>query len=363
MYAVIMAGGSGTRLWPMSREAKPKQLQKLISNQTLIQEAYARLCRVLPEENIYISTVPKFYDEISKQLPQISLNRYIIEPAAKNTAGAFAYIAAHFAQKDPDANIATIASDHLVRNVDIFVDAFRTANKALEKYPNYLVAIGINPDFPSTELGYMKLGKVKATVDGQQVFTVSGFVEKPDRKTAQSYVQSWEYLWNGCYYFFKAKEMLKWTKEFRPKIYQTIQKIEKLLPKSDDRAVQAKIRNLYELLPKEQFEYAVAENEKFTKMLALPADLGWSDIGTWGTLSDVLLKSYDSRLISRGNHIDMDSENSLVYANGRMIATIGVKDLIVVDADDVILIADKNKSFEMKKFLDKLKAEGKHLYL
>lgn len=363
MYAVIMAGGSGTRLWPMSREAKPKQLQKLISNKTLIQEAYDRLARVVPEKDIYISTVPKFVDEIKKQMPQIPENHFIVEPAPKNTAGAFAYIAAYFAQIDPNAEIATIASDHLVRNVDVFVDAFKTASLALNKFPNYLIAIGINPDFPSTELGYMRLGKVKATVDGQQVFHVNGFVEKPDRKTAVKYVQSWEYLWNGCYYFFCAKEMLKWTKEFRPKIYSTIQKIEKLLAKEQTRIIEAKIKHLYEALPKEQFEYAVAENEKFNKMLALPADIGWSDIGTWGTLTDVLLKSYDSRLISRGNHIDLESENSLVYANHKMIATIGVKDLIVVDTEDVILVADKTKSFEMKKFIDKLKSEGKHPYL
>ena len=363
MYAVIMAGGSGTMLWPMSREAKPKQLQKLISNKTLIQEAYERLTRVIPENKIYISTVPKFVDEIKKQLPQIAEDHFIVEPAPKNTAGAFAYIAAYFAQIDPNAEIATIASDHLVRNVDVFSDAFKTASLTLAKFPNYLVAIGINPDFPSTELGYMRLGKIKATIDSQQIFHVNGFVEKPDRKTAVKYVQSWEYLWNGCYYFFHAKEMLKWTKEFRPKIYATIQKIEKLLAKEQTRVIEAKIKNLYEALPKEQFEYAVAENEKFNKMLALPADIGWSDIGTWGTLTDVLLKSYDSRLISRGNHVDLESENSLVYANGKMIATIGVKDLIVVDTEDVILVADKTKSFEMKKFIDKLKAEGKHPYL
>jgi len=363
MYVVIMAGGSGTRLWPMSREAKPKQLQKLISNKTLIQEAYERLTRVVPEKNIYISTVPRFVDEIVKQLPQVDLKNFIIEPAPKNTAGAFAYIAAYFAQIDPNATIATIASDHLVRNVDVFVDAFKNATKVIEKYPAYLVAIGINPSFPSTELGYMKLGKVKATIDGQQIFEVSGFVEKPDQKTAQKYVQSWEYLWNGCYYFFKAKEMLKWTKEFRPKIYSAIAKIEKLLGKEQDRISEAKIKNIYNALPKEQFEYAVAENEKFTKMLALPADLGWSDIGTWGTLCDVLLANYDSHIISRGNHIDMESQNSLIYANGKMIATIGLKDMIVVDTEDVILVADKTKSFEIKKFIEKLKAEGKHPYL
>jgi mannose-1-phosphate guanylyltransferase len=329
----------------------------------LVQEAYERLARVVPEKDIYISTVPKFIDELKKQLPKVSEERFIVEPAAKNTAGAFAYIAAKFAQIDPNATIATIASDHLVRNVDIFVDSFKTAAKVIEKHPAYLVAIGISPDFPSTELGYMRLGQVKTKIDGQQVFWVSGFVEKPDKKTAQNYLQSWEYLWNGCYYFFKAKEMLKWTKEFRPKIHQTIQKIQKLLEKEQDRIIEAKIKALYEQLPREQFEYAVVEDPGFKRMLALPADLGWSDIGTWGTLCDVLLESFDSHIISRGNHVDLDSQSSLVYADHKMIATIGVKDLIVVDTEDVILIADKTKSFEMKKFLDKLKAEGKHPYL
>jgi len=362
-YAVIMAGGSGTRLWPMSRKAKPKQLHNLVSDKTLIQETYDRVVRTLPEKNIYISTTAQYVEEIKKQLPAVPEENFIIEPSSRNTAPALAYVAEVISSKDKDAIIATLASDHIVNNTDVFVNTIKTAYEAVEKYPDHLVAVGINPTKPDTGLGYIKMGSVKVEINEEKVFEVDKFVEKPDLKTAEKYLQSWEYLWNGAYYFFKAQELLSWFEKYRPEMLKTIDEIGKLISSGGNGNVQAKVKSLYGSLDNEQFENAIIEQEDFKKVLVVPADLGWSDIGNWGTLFDVLSETHGTEMISRGYHIDVDSKGSLVYGGDKMIATLGLEDVIVIDTPDVMLIANKHKAQDIKKMLEKLKNEGKHLYL
>jgi mannose-1-phosphate guanylyltransferase len=363
MYAVIMAGGSGTRLWPMSRESKPKQLHKLISDKTLLQETYERLSKAVPLDKIYISAIPKFVDEIKSQLPNVPIENYIIEPCPKNTTPAFAYIATKLLEKDPDATIATIASDHMIRNTDAFIETVKTCQKVIEKYPDHLVAVGINPDFPSTELGYMRIGSEKCRVDNRQVFNIEQFTEKPDLETAKGYVRSWSHLWNGAYYFFKAEQILKWIEQYRPKVIEVVNEIHEIEKNDKSIVAESRIKALYNTLDKEQIENAIVEDSKFNKFLAVPADLGWSDIGTWQTLSDVLLDNYSTHIISRGNHVDIGSKDSLVYANEKLVATMGLENIIVIDTDDVLFIADKTKANNVKDLLSKLRDDGKHLYL
>lgn len=361
-YAVIMAGGSGTRLWPMSRKKKPKQFHNLVSEKTLIQETYSRLSRALPEKNIFVSTTFQYVEEVKKQLPNLPQENLIVEPSGKNTAPALAYIAEIIGKRDKEAVIATIASDHIVKNVDIFVNTVKIAFEAVKKYPDHLVAVGINPTKPDTGLGYIKIGSSLCEIDSEKIFEVEKFVEKPNEKTAEKYLQSWEYLWNGAYYFFKASQLSKWIEKYRPKTAEVIKEIGKLTGTGNG-ATQIKIKDLYGSLESEQFENAIIEQPDFKKILVIPADLGWSDIGNWGTLFDVLSEHYSTKMISRGYHLDVDSQDSLIYAGDKMIATLGLKDVIVIDTPDAMLIANKNKAQDVKKMLDKLKEEGKHLYL
>jgi len=362
-YAVIMAGGTGTRLWPMSRTAKPKQFHKLVSDKTLLQETYDRVKKAVELENIYISTNTKYEEEIRAQLPEVKSDNFIIEPAKRNTAPALAFVTAEIMRKDPNAVIATLASDHVVANVDVFTSSVKTAFEAAEKYPDHLILVGINPTRPDTGLGYIKMSSVKATIDEKQVFNVDKFLEKPDLETAQKYLQSWEYLWNAAYYFFRGKQLMEWYEKYSPATYKVIKKIDALKKKSGNGATQSEIKKLFESVEDEQFENAIIEQKDFKKVLVIPADLGWSDIGNWGTLHDVLSESYDSSIISRGHHIDVDSEGCLVYGADKLIATVGLKDVMIIDTPDAILIANKSKAQDVKKLLDKFKEEGKHLYL
>ena len=362
-YAVIMAGGTGTRLWPMSRLAKPKQFHNLVSEKSLIQETYDRVKKAIPKENIFISTNIKYEEEIKNQLLGVAPENFIIEPAKRNTAPALAFVTAEILRRDKDAVIATLASDHVVNNVDVFANTVKIAFETAEKYPDFLVMVGINPTRPDTGLGYIKMGKVTAEVDGEQVFEVDKFLEKPDQKTAERYVQSWEYLWNGAYYFFKGEQMMEWIEKYIPKTYKIVKEIEELKAKGGNGAMATKVKNIFESAIDEQFENAIIEQKDFKKVLVIPADLGWSDIGNWGTLHDVLSENYGSSNISRGHHIDVGSEGCLVYSGEKMIATIGLKDVVVIDTPDSMLIANKNKAQDVKKLLDKLKEEGKHLYL
>lgn len=359
-YVVIMAGGSGTRLWPMSRKAKPKQLQNLVSDKSLIQETYDRVIKLVKPENVYISTTSQYVEEIKRQLPKIPEQNYLVEPSTRNTMASLGYIVMALKQVDPKATIAAIPSDHLVRNTEVFVQVFNAAFLSAEKYPNHITTVGINPTKPETGLGYIKMGKQKGEIGGEKLFSVGKFVEKPDLKTAQKYLQSWEYLWNTAYYFVTIPGAIKWIKSKRPKTARILNQIEKLF-KEKNNGVKNKIAELYSKIDEEQVANVVAEDE--SRVLVIPADMDWSDIGDWGALHDVLSDNFSSSIISRGHHIDHNSANCLVYAGNKMIATLGLEDIIVIDSPDVLLVANKKKTQDVKQLIDRLKAEGKHLYL
>ena len=360
-YIVIMAGGSGTRLWPMSRKSKPKQLQNLVSEKSLIQETYERVTKLVPNERILISTTPEYVEEIKRQLPKIPEKNYIVEPSLRNTMASLGYILLAIKMIDPKATIAAIPSDHLVRNTEAFVSIFKAAFMAAEKYPDKIVTVGINPTKPETGLGYIKMGKQKSDIGGEKLFVIDKFEEKPNQATAQKYLRSWEYLWNTAYYFVTLDGAMKWIKAKRPKLAKILDKLAKAMKEDSGNGAKAKIAEIYSTIDEEQVANVVAEDA--SKVLVIPADMDWSDIGDWGALHDILSDSFSSSIISRGHHIDHNSENCLVYAGSKMIATLGLKDIIVIDSADVLLVANKNRTQEVKQLIDRLKSEGKHLYL
>mgnify|MGYP001276998956 CR=1 FL=1 len=346
-YIVIMAGGSGTRLWPMSRKDSPKQFHNISGERSLIQETYDRLKDLVPKENMYVSLVGNILETTQKQLPEIPKENYIIEPEAKNTAPAIGLVTATIFKINPNAIISTIASDHTVNKIANYQKAINLSFSFVEKNPKYLTAIGINPTKPDTGFGYIKKGK---KISSQNVFEVEEFVEKPNLETAKKYLKSGKYLWNACYFTFKAAEMLEMFSKYEPDIYKGLRKI----LKGDD------INAIYAKFPLAPIDTAIAEKAEF--IAVIPADMDWSDVGSWESLYELLSKN-DSMVISKGHHIGIDNKNCLIYAQDKLLATVGLEDIIIVDTPDVTLICNKKKSQDVKKLIEVLKKSGYHKYL
>jgi len=350
-YAVIMAGGTGTRLWPVSRKERPKQFQKFTSSKTMIQETYDRVAKIVSKDNIFVSTTVDYKSLTLEQLPKISEKQLIIEPSARGTAAAIALVAKSIHQVNPKAVVATVASDHAIKNIDEFVGVLSIALETAEKNVDKLVTVGINPTYPDTELGYIKMGK-EFSNNKRRVFYVDSFVEKPDQKTAEKYLAGWEYLWNASYFVFSAEKFLEWTRKYTPKIINVLN-----IEDAEER------NKKYETLDNVPIDTAMIEKMDSESRLVVPSELQWSDVGNWGALFDFFKDSLKSEMIVKGNHIDSGSKNCLVYSEDKMVATVGLEDIIIVETEDAVLVADKKRVSEVKKIIDKLKEEGKHLYL
>jgi len=351
-YAVIMAGGTGTRLWPVSRKEKPKQFQKFTSSKTMIQETYDRVVKVVDKKNIMVSTGEQYRGLVLEQLPELGAGQLIMEPLSRGTAAAIALAAKKIHEINPQAIVATVASDHVIKNVDEFVSVINTALETAEKHQDKLVTVGVNPTYPDTGMGYIKMGKEFSNSNKKRIFFVDSFVEKPDQKTAEKYLSGWDYLWNASYFVFSAKSFLGWIEKFTPKISEVVN--------IGDKEKMVKGYNDLESAP---IDTVIVEKMDEENRLVVPSELQWSDVGNWGSLFDFFKDSLQSEMIVKGNHVDVGSRDCLVYSEDKLVATIGLKNVIIVETDDAILVADRNNVGEVKKIIDKLKEEGKHLYL
>jgi mannose-1-phosphate guanylyltransferase len=344
-----MAGGKGTRLWPMSRDSKPKQLQSIIGSKTMIQETFARLNKAFDIQNIYISTNYSFLEAIKEQLPQIPESNYIIEPISRNTGPAIGLIAAKIIHNNPNAIITTIASDHVVTKIDNYLTAIKACQFMVNKDSNLVGTIGIQPTSPQTGFGYIKQGNQINEINGVKIYSVEQFVEKPDQETAQKYLDSKQYFWNASYFTFSAKKILDVLREHQPQVRNHLLKIQKTLGTDLENET---IKQEFLKMPEIAIDYLL---EELGTVFVAATDLGWDDVGNWESIKNIISSTTNEDVIERGNHIGIDNKNCLIYAQDRLIATIGLNDLIVVDTDDAILICDKNKTQDVKKITEMLK--------
>ncbi|MBI1907880.1 mannose-1-phosphate guanylyltransferase [Candidatus Uhrbacteria bacterium] len=352
MKAVILAGGSGTRLWPMSRRQRPKQFFDVIGSEPLICDAYRRLLQVFTPEQILFSTSPGFDRLIHEHFSEIPSERILVEPERRDTGPAMGYVAALLELQDPDEPIVFIPSDHYIGDDGTFLRCLSVGD-ALIRETGKLLDIAIHPAFPSTVLGYTRIGEPVETREGIHVFRFAGHTEKPSLEKATAYLQEGSYLWHANYYMWTPRRFMEAFECYAPDMGRTLRQIQVAV--RDGSADE--VAGLYAALPKISLDYAVTEKMAADDVLILRGDFGWSDIGAWDTLYDRLAPEGGN--VTKGSPLLLDTEGSLVYAPaGKRVAVVGMRDTVVVDTGDVLLVCPRDQAQRVKEIVSRLEAEG-----
>lgn len=328
----------------------------------MIEETYDRVKNLVPDSHIFVSTTADYQPLVQEILPKISQNNIIVEPEARNTAPAIALVSTTIKTLDPEAVIATIASDHAIENEDEFRAAILAALSTVSTHPDKLVTIGINPTKPDTGLGYIEMGQEFSTTLERQIFEVRTFKEKPDAATAELYLRSFNYLWNAGYFIFSVATFSEWTKTFAPTLHDVMSEI--AAAKKSGILTNEVLTALYAKTDSEPIEPLIVEKLSADKRLVIPSPLKWSDVGSWGTLYEFLTEKSGDTSVIHGHHIDLGSKNIFIQGEKRLIATIGIEDLVIVDTPDALLVARRDQvSGEIKKLIETLKEKGETSYL
>ncbi|HET9312368.1 MAG TPA: mannose-1-phosphate guanylyltransferase/mannose-6-phosphate isomerase, partial [Nitrospira sp.] len=355
VYPVIMAGGSGTRFWPLSRQLFPKQLLKIIGDETLIQQTMRRVVTGAPPQRVMISTNPPQAESIRVQLSEWKdalKDNFVLEPEARNTAPAIALVALELLRRDPEAVMLVVPADHIVKGQKDFDAAVDLAAELAVQ--GLLVTFGIKPIRPETGYGYIKpdikrvLGK-RGTLKG---YRVGRFVEKPNAVKAAQYLKAGDYYWNSGMFVWRAATIVEEIRRHQPALAQGIEQIGRLI---EQNAARAAIDEEYRRLPSISIDTGVME--KSDKAAMVPVAFNWSDVGSWGSLDEVAAKDKAGNIIG-GRVVDIDSQRSVVYGDRRVVATIGLADMVVVDTPDATLVCPKSRAQDVKRIVDILKQQG-----
>lgn len=351
-YAVIMAGGGGTRLWPLSRKASPKQMLKLFGDRTLFQVAVDRLQDVFPPERIFVVTVAEQAEALRSEVPEIPQENYLIEPMPRGTASVVAMAAAVLNNRDPESIMAVLTADHYIQNIQHFQELLTEAAEISQK--EYLVTLGITPAYPATGYGYIERGE--ALVGAENAFHVLAFKEKPDEEKARQFLASGRFSWNSGMFVWKTRIILKEIKAYMPELYDTIQNLGHDLGVNHSTV---KFIKSWEAIHAETIDYGIMERSKRTVVL-LAGNLGWNDVGCWDSIFDVLPADANGNIILNAKAIDLDTQGSLICAESaeRLIVALGMKDVIIVDTKDAVLVCPRYDSQRVKELVSYLKEKS-----
>jgi mannose-1-phosphate guanylyltransferase len=350
-YAVIMAGGSGTRFWPRSRRKHPKQLLNLFGRSSLLEQTVARIQPVIPLDHVYIFTSEPILKKVRQLFPHIPSNQIVGEPASRNTAPTLGVAAHQIAGRDPEGLMVVLPSDQTIAKLGVFRQVLRTACRVASTAGRSVV-LGLKPTRPDTGFGYVRLGRREGKVAGHEVFQVDNFTEKPTLAVARRYVASGRYLWNGGMFIWKASTLIENFERFQPEMASQLRQI----------AGAGGIRSrafgrLYPRFQRISIDYALME--KISEIYAVPADIGWNDVGSWAVVYE--LSNQDSeKNVRPGSSLSLDSRGNMVVSPKKFVVTVGVQDLIVVETDDALLVCARDRSQDVGRAVQELERLGRH---
>ena len=355
LHAVIMAGGSGTRFWPISTKEHPKQFLTLFGDQTMLQSTVERIQSAIPAERVWVITNERYVDLVQEQLPDVPANNIIGEPVAKNTAPCVAAAAALIDERDPDGTMVVLPADHLIADAEEFISVLKAGAKKAEQ-SDALVTIGIRPSRPETGYGYIELKKDSdETVGGYEIKQVAQFREKPDITTARQFVFSGRFLWNSGMFIWKTSVILEQFNEHLPDIAD---QVNQLKPAIDTGNRHKALTSFYESCPSVSIDYGIME--KAENVFVIPGNFGWNDMGSWKALHELEEKDEHDNVIKAEQCVTEDSTGNLVYShNGKLIALAGVENLAVVETENAILVCNLEKAQAVKQVVNQLDEQDK----
>lgn len=352
LSAVIMAGGKGTRFWPLSREKTPKQLLALLGGETMLQAAVSRLEGFIPPERVIVVCGASGEEQTRAQLPRLPPENLVAEPEGRNTAACVALAAMMVKARDPEAVMAVFPADHAIARPAELVRAIQALAELIARRPELLGTIGIAPSYPETGYGYIQRGERI----GEGLYAVRAFLEKPPLETAARYAASGEHYWNAGMFFWRADAILDAIRRHLPELLHAMAPIEQAIGTERFGKV---MREVYPTLPSISIDYAVMEKAGAEGIVAVAAaDPGWSDVGSWRALYDLVEAGGDGNRVVDGKLVAVDSPGLLIHARGKTVAVVGAKNLVVVATDDAVLVMDRDRAQEARQVTEKLRELG-----
>lgn len=348
LYALILAGGKGTRLYPLSREKNPKQFLKIINNKSFLRSTVDRIIPLVDRKNIYVITNKEYINKVQKELPDINKDNIFAEPENKETATCIGFSAVKLLKKDPSATMIILPSDHYIGNNKLFINTISQASEIAEKKRG-LVTMGIKPQRAETGYGYIEMGeKINAAIDS---FKVERFLEKPNLEVAKDLILKGTYLWNSGIFVWRADVFLREMQKYLPKMYKSMLAIYESI---DTRQENSTIEEQYDMIDGISVDFGIMQ--KTRKAYVVKCEFLWDDMGTFTAIGRFLRRCGENNI--KGNVFLESSENCTIFGDERLIIAFGVKDLIIIDSDDVLLVMDKNRDQEVKYLVDILKKKN-----
>ena len=353
-YPVILAGGSGTRLWPQSRGNNPKQFLRFNSPYTLLQESFRRAVNLTSPDHVYVVTNRRFVVRVLEQLPDLPPKNVLGEPEGRNTAPAIGWAAVVIRRRDPDAVMAVLTADHIITRVETFRRVLRAAVAVAQE--GHIVTLGIEPTEPATGYGYIERGERLGQWEGFDVYRLVRFTEKPDRETATRFLQSGKFSWNSGMFIWRVDRVLDEIRQHMPDLYAGLMRIADALDTSEETKV---INEVWPTLPSQSIDFGIMEH--VTDGAVIPVDIGWNDVGSWEAVYKEYPKDERGNAVE-GNVLLLDGDGNLVLSEGRLVAVVGMSNVVVIETPDAILVCPRDRAQDVRNVVAELKARGLEEY-